>query len=166
MVKSFNYYNRKNPMQWGWLIFNGIFVFLWVYLFVIGVKDGEILYPLIIPFLFNFIVVFIFINRLFLAKIVIKENEIEYRSPFKKITIRKEKIQAIEIIKHRRRRTPKYLSLTDKPDINFGRYFLIVRGYYKPEARGFLLFSPVKDNYITAEYREELMLEILKLKPE
>ena len=52
---------------------------------------------------------------------------------------------------------PKYLSLNERPQVNIGNYFLIIRKtHFKPDSPYFLAFSPIEENYITAEYRSAL----------
>lgn len=50
-----------------------------------------------------------------------------------------------------------------KPDFNIGKHYVIARGYYQPDSASFLTWAPIKDNYITAEYRSELLDAMLKL---
>ncbi|WP_420322917.1 hypothetical protein [Flagellimonas sp.] len=159
MNKSFSYSNRKNPVQWFLLIFFGGLTLLMVF-FMFWADEGHeiILIPLILALLPSIFV----INKMFLTKLVISNDYIIYKSLFKSARIKKDRVQAIEILKKPRFGDLEYHSPDNKPAINLGRHFLIARSYYKPHSGNFLLYKPVKDDsYITAEYRQDLLESLL-----
>ena len=115
------------------------------------------MYPLLVPIIGFAILCLIFINKMFLSKLFITENYIEYKSPFTNVKIEKDRIKGIDLLKKRRKIAPKYLTLNERPEVNIGNYFIIIRNTaYKPDSRYFLSFSPVEENYITVEYRSAL----------
>ena len=157
-MEKFNYANRNNILQWLVLIFTGVvIIFFFYFIFIIIIDKKEFMYELLIPLIGVIIMFLMVFNKMFLSKIYITENYIEYKSPFTKVKINKDRIKGIDLIKRRKNRAPNYLSLNEKPAFNIGNYYLIIRKtHYKPDSAFFLLFNPVEETYITAEYRSEL----------
>lgn len=164
-MEKFNYANKNNFLQWFGLILTGLATLLFTFLFIRIRDNGEFMYPLLVPIIGFAIICLIIINKMFLSKLIITENYIEYKSPFTNVKIEKDRIKGIDLLKKPRKRAPKYLSLSEKPDINIGNYFLIIRKTaYKPDSAHFLTFSPVEETYITAEYRSALFDKLKEYK--
>jgi len=162
-MEQFNYANKNNFLQWLGLIFTGLASLFFTFLFIKIRDNGEFMYALLVPIIGLAIICLIFINKLFLSKLYIAENYIEYKSPFTKVRLDRDRIKGIDLLKKPRKRAPKYLNWHDKPDINIGTYFIIIRKTnYKPDSAYFLTFNPVEDTYITAEYRETLFKALKK----
>jgi len=156
-MEKFNYANKNNFLQWFGLILTGLATLLFTFLFIKIRNNGEFMYPLLVPIIGFAILWLMFINKMFMSKLFITENYIEYKSPFTNVKIKKDRIKGIDLLKKRRKRAPKYLTLNERPEINIGNYFIIIRKTaYKPDSAYFLTFSPVEENYITVEYRNAL----------
>jgi len=164
-MDKFNYANKNNFLQWFLLIFSGLLVIFFLFTFFRVKENGGFLYPVLVPVFAFAIICFMTINKMFLSKIYITEKYIEYKSPFTKVKINKEDIKGIDLLKKPRKRAPIYLTLNDKPEINIGNYFFIIRKtYYKPDSAYFLAFNPVEENYITAEYRDSFFEKLKEYK--
>jgi len=164
-MDKFNYANKNNFLQWFGLILSGSVTLFFTFLFIRMRDNGELMYPLLAPIIGFAILCFIFINKMFLSKLFITENYIEYKSPFTKVRIDKDRIKGVDLIKKPRKRAPQYLSLNERPDIHTGNYFLIIRKTaYRPDSTYFLTFKPVEDTYITAEYRGALFDKLKEYK--
>jgi len=161
-MKEFNYANKNNFLQWFGLILTGIATLFFAFIFFRIKENGDFMYPLLVPIIAFAIMFLILINKMFLSKIIITKNYIEYKSPFTKVRIAKDRIKGIDLLKKPRKRAPKYLTFDERPDIHIGNYFIIIRKtHYKPDSTYFLTFSPVEESYITAEYRNDLY-DVLK----
>ena len=164
-MEKFNYANKNNFLNWFGLIISGITTLLLFTFFILTGRDGDYLYEILVPIIGFAILSLIFINKMFLSKLIITENYIEYKSPFTKVKIVKEKIKGIDLLKKRRKRSPKYLTLNERPEINIGKYYIIIRKTkYKPDSAYFLSFNPVDQTYITAEYRNALFEKLKEYK--
>lgn len=164
-MEKFNYADKNNFIKWFLLIFSGTLTLFFTFLFIRVAINDILMYPLLVPIIGFSIICLITVNKMFLSKIYISENFIEYKSPFTKVRIDRDNIKGIDLIKKPRKRAPQYLSLNERPDFNIGNYFLIIRASYsKPDSTYFLSFSPVEKNYITAEYRSSLFEKLKEYK--
>ena len=162
-MEKFNYANKNNFLQWFLLIFTGIVTVFLIFLFLKVGNNGKFTYELLIPIIGFSIIFFITINKMFLSNIYITTDYIEYKSPFTNVKIQKKEIKGIDLIKKPRKRAPKYLSLNERPTLNIGNYFLIIRkNYIKPDSAYFLTFMPIEENYITVEYRDAFFEKLLE----
>ncbi|MEP5070197.1 MAG: hypothetical protein ABJQ96_05975 [Crocinitomicaceae bacterium] len=108
-----------------------------------------------------FIPWFMIFHRLFIAKLIIKENEIQYRSLFKRKTYKIKDLKAIDLIKKVGKMPPEFLHFNANQNLIIGSYFFVIRKtYIRPEGP-FLTVKPVTKDYVTIQARRELK-EILE----
>jgi len=169
-MEKFSYYNKNNLLKWIGLIISFVLLFFLIFFVVMLFKKGERPYIMIIP-LIGILFVFInIVNKMFFAKIYVNDKQIEYKSPFTHIVIKKDKMKGVDLIKNPRNRGIRYLPMEKRPEINVGRYYLIIRKTFeKPDDFFLLALSPVTENHITIEYRDDIYNALVKfgyIKPE
>lgn len=165
MTQQFTYSNKKNPIQWIGLLFCLIaFSFLSFLYGWILIKKNENSWELLIPIIGLLIIILSISNRLFWTKIIITEKYIEYKSIFRTVKIEKEQIKGYDIVKKPKRSAPVFLPITDIPDFNFGKHFIIIRrSFIRPDGSLWLLTEPTTDSYITMEYRTDIYNAVKRL---
>jgi len=159
-MDKFSYYNKNNLLKWFALFLSGIFTLLFILIFFTVREKGEYIYEYLIPIL-GFLLIFInLFNKMFLTKIYVTDNYIQYKSLFTNKKIKKKNVKGVNLIKKPRRRSPVYLPMENRPEVNFGKYYLIIRKTHeRPDDLLMFLFD---DNYITIEYRDNVYDSLVK----
>lgn len=159
MKNAFGFYKAK------WLFFViGIPFAILLFVFLLLARSGDVLGYIMSGVLF-FILLFL-IHRFFLIKITFEENKIIYKSLFKKIEIKVEDVNDIVIVEKQRRSAPEFEEYYDgfEPEIGLTSYFIMIGNLdYYPSNPQFLITSPVKSNYITLQYQDDLKEPLRKL---